>query len=506
MTQNSAPAAAVGASSHRRILWATSLLGGATAVNVLLGMVRTKCVALLLGPSGVGLMGMFMSITGLAQTIAGCGLATGGVKELAAAQASGAVERVSVVHGTFWRLSWWLGLGGALLVALLAWPVSRVAFGHGEHAGAIAVLAVTVTIGLVGTYFSAVIQGAQDMRGVVRMNIWGGVLGTLVSLLSFALWGERGIVPALVSGAVVQLALAWFSARRHLPPDGRGAYDPEVARRLFALGGLMLMLAVMASLGFFCQRLLIVRVLGETGVGIFQAAFSLSGLYAGYILGAMGTDFLPRLSAVADDDVMINRLVNEQTVVAVLLGLPGIVGTVVFAGYVVPIFYSGDFGPAVEALRLMAVGVFGRLISWPMGYVLIAKGDVRRNFWIELVGQVNMLLPLWLLLPVVQDNAAGLAVIWMYLCHTLLIRRMVGTMTGFQWTPEARQVLALGLAGLAVAVALVHGLTGLWQAGVGVAWWGLVTVLTLRSLWRVAGDPNLLAKLRARLWGKQVQG
>ena len=496
------PPATSAEGSHRRILWATSILGGTTAVNVLLSMVRTKLVAVLLGPTGVGLMGMYMSITGLAQTLAGCGLATGGVKELATARAADEAQRLRDVNATFWRLTLWLGGGGMVLLAVLAWPISRITFGDGGHTAAIAVLGTTVALGLLGTYYGAVIQGAQDMSRVARMNLWGGVAGTAVSIVCFALWGEGGIVPALVSGAGLQVALAWHGARPHLPA-GEGRYCPATARRLFQLGGLMLMLAVMSSLAFFAQRLLIVRELGEGGMGIFQAAFSLSGLYAGYILGAMGTDFLPRLSAVVGDDVAINRLVNEQTMIAMLLAMPGVVGTIVFAGYVVPIFYSGAFGPAVEALQLMAVGVFGRIISWPMGYVFIAKADVRRNLLVDLVGHVNTLAATWLLLPILDHNAAGFAVIWTYVCYTLMVRWMVGVMTGFRWSAETKQVMAIGFAGLGAGLAAIQWLPAFLNVATGGVLWIGVTVLAIRRLCYVAGIKSLGPKLWGHLLGGQ---
>ena len=483
--------------SHRRILWATSILGGTTAVNVLLGLVRTKLVAVLLGPAGVGLMGMYMSITGLAQTLAGCGLATGGIKELAAARATGEAQRLRDVNATFRRLTLWLGGTGMLLLAALAWPVSRLTFGDGGHTAAIAVLATTVALGVLGSYYGAVIQGAQDMGRVARINLWGAVAGTVVSVACFALWGEGGIVPAIMCGAVLQLAITWHGARTH-QPAGEGRYCPATARRLFQLGGLMLMLAVMSSFAFFAQRLLIVRELGETGMGIFQAALSLSGLYAGYILGAMGTDFLPRLSAVASDNAAINRLVNEQTVVAVLLALPGIVGTIAFAGLVVPFFYSSAFSPAVEALQYMAVGVFGRIISWPMGYLLIAKADLRRSFWSDLLGHGISLFGTWWLLPWVGGSAPGLALIWMYACHTILLRVMVGTMTGFNWAPDTRLALAVGLVGTAVALGIVQGLPSPWHWVAGAGWWVIVSAAVLWRLWRLAELGGLLSKLWAR--------
>ncbi len=42
-------------SSYRQVLKTSSIIGGSSAINILIGLVRTKALALLLGSVGVGL-------------------------------------------------------------------------------------------------------------------------------------------------------------------------------------------------------------------------------------------------------------------------------------------------------------------------------------------------------------------------------------------------------------------------------------------------------------------
>src|SRR5205814_10384 len=74
--------------------------------------------------------------------------------------------------------------------------------------------------------------------------------------------------------------------------------------------------------------------------GLYQSAWTIGGLYTGFILQAMLTDFYPRLSAVATDDRECNRLVNEQAEISLLLAGPGVIATMTFAPLVVALFYS----------------------------------------------------------------------------------------------------------------------------------------------------------------------
>jgi antigen flippase len=58
--------------SHREILKSSSIVGGAQAINCVVGLLRIKAVALLLGPSDVGLVGLYVSAIGLVGTFAQC--------------------------------------------------------------------------------------------------------------------------------------------------------------------------------------------------------------------------------------------------------------------------------------------------------------------------------------------------------------------------------------------------------------------------------------------------
>ncbi len=82
----------------------------------------------------------------------------------------------------------------------------------------------------------------------------------------------------------------------------------------------------------------------------------------------------PRLTAIANDNIECNRVVNEQAHVSLLLAGPGIIATLTFASLVISVFYTSKFGGAVEILRWLCLGMTLRVISWPMGFIIVAKG------------------------------------------------------------------------------------------------------------------------------------
>jgi PST family polysaccharide transporter len=89
-------------------------------------------------------------------------------------------------------------------------------------------------------------------------------------------------------------------------------------------------------------------------------------------------------------------MVNEQTEIGLLLAGPGLLATLTFAPWVIRIFYSGQFEPAVEILRWICLGMMLRVVSWPMGYILLAQGARRAFFWSELAANAAQVGLAWL--------------------------------------------------------------------------------------------------------------
>ena len=59
---------ASGSGTYGQILKASATIGGSSVLNIAIGMVRTKAMAVLLGPGGFGLFGLYGSISICLQT------------------------------------------------------------------------------------------------------------------------------------------------------------------------------------------------------------------------------------------------------------------------------------------------------------------------------------------------------------------------------------------------------------------------------------------------------
>lgn len=442
--------------TYGQILRSTALIGGSSVVNVAFGIIRNKAMALLLGPAGMGLMGIYYSIADLTQSLAGMGIQSSGVRQIAEAVGSGEEERIARTVTVLKRISLLLGVVGGGLLVSLAGPVSQFTFGNDRHTTGITLLAFAVFLRLVAAGQGALIQGMRRISELAKVSALGAFTGTVASVVLVYFLGEQGVALSLVATAVLAAVFSWWYSR-HLDVRPRAMTMSQVGYESVAL--LKLGLAFMAS-GFltmgaaYAIRMIVLREVDFEAAGLYQSAWALGGLYVGFILQAMGADFYPRLTAVSTDDDECNRLVNEQAQISLLLAGPGVIATLTFAPIVVTLFYSAEFSSAVDLLRWVCLGMMLRVIAWPMGFIVVAKGAQAIFFWTEVAAALVHVGLAWLLVRTIGLDGAGMAFFGLYVWHAFLIHAIVRRFTGFRWS---RNNVKLGLVFLPLTAAVFAG-------------------------------------------------
>ncbi len=430
--------------SYEQILKSSVLIGGSSVLNIGFGIIRTKAMALILGPTGVGLFGLYGSVYDVARTFAGLGINTSGVRQIAEAVGTGNAQRIARTASTLRRVAFFSAALGALSVVAFCLPVARFTFGDYQHTGAVALLALAVLFNNISAGQMALVQGMRRISDLARMSVLGALYGTIFSIPIIYFFHERGIVPFMICVAAMSILTSWWYARKiHFEPASLTAREVFVeASGLLKMGLVFMVVGLMPMGAGFLNRVLVLHTLDLAAAGCFQAAWVLGGLYVGFIMQAMGADFFPRLTAVASNHPECNRLVNEQAEVGVLMAGPGVLGTLTFAPLVIRLFYTSEFWPAADILRWICLGMMLRVASWPMSFILVAKGERKLFFWSELLTNALFVGLVWLGLKWIGLTGTGIAFFAMYAVYWLGIYLIVRRLSGFRWSAANRQLAA----------------------------------------------------------------
>ncbi len=497
-------------SSYRTILRSTSIIGGAQVITIAASVVKMKAAAMLLGPAGVGMVGLYVNLIQTAAAIASLGIGTVGTRQIATAHAEGG----EVAVGRTRRALFWGTLALAVIGSVLFWLssdwIARIVLADETRAADVRWLSLGVALTVASGSQGALLTGLRRVGDLARISIGAGVIGGALGVLAIWLWGAQGLIAMILIAPLVTFLFGHVYVARLGPPAGPPAPLPEMAQEWGAMAqlGLAFMISGLVTvLGNLAARTLVQRDLGPEALGQFQAAWTIAAAYLGFVLGAMGTDYYPRLTAAIADHAAAARIVNEQTEVALLLCAPVLLAMLGLAPWVVRLLYSADFGPAIEILRWQLLGDILKVMSWPLGFVLLAAGLGKTFIVTESLGMGVLVLAVLVGLPLIGLKATGVAYLATYAAYLPLVWWLGGRRIGFQWTRAVRaQAAAL------IAAAAVVDVAGRWSdplgAGLGVllaAGMGVWALMRLSARIEAVGRLEEIAAVGERMKGWMIR-
>jgi O-antigen/teichoic acid export membrane protein len=485
-------------SDSRGLLKSMLITGSAQVVNILISIVRIKVVAVLLGPSGLGILSIYNSLMGMVQQTAGFGMRSSGIREIALSRDDKAT--LSLVRRVLFAAHLIQGALAMIAVWLLRERISIWLFGDSVRATEIGMVGIAVFIGLIASAQTALLQGLRKISDLGNVTVIGALIGTPMGLIAVWLQGDHGLIWFLI---VQQLALvlAALHYTHRLPKPTAVRFSLFGTFRVwkpmaklgaaFMLGGL----ATVATL-LFVQSY-ITKELGLDAAGHFAASWGITMTYVGFLLGAMGADYYPRLTEVIQDKVTAVRLMNDQAQLGLAIAGPILLLLIGLGPWIITLLYSADFGPATTLLQWQTVGNMLKIASWALGYSIVAAGRAKTFLFVELSFNIVYLSMIVLLLPRIGLEVTAYAFVIGYLVHINIVYFVARSIHGFRW--EALSLTLLGLnTSLAVAL-LVLALMAPFAAAVATPL--LVSVTGLFGLRVVLSKVGKHGQLPTRLYG-----
>jgi len=431
--------------SHKQILKSTGIVGGAQVVTILIRIIRGKIIAVLLGPAGVGVAGLYQSTLAIIRSGTGCGLNFSAVRDIAEAAGSGDEQRVSTTILILRRWVWFTGLLGMTIAVVFSKPLSRYAFGSEKYAWGIVVLSVTLLFMALSQGQLALLQGLRKIGTMARANVGGVAAGFCISVPLYWLMGIKGIVPAILLTTAASLLISWYYARR-IPVQPVRLTAKETfwgGLGMVRLGFFMVITGFVTTATMYLVRGFVSHKMGIEGVGQFQAAWTFSSVYLAAVLQAMAADYFPRLSAVHANNARVVQLANEQTEVALLVAGPLIVGMLSFMNIVVYVLYSAEFTETVSILHWQLAGTFLKVISWPIGFIILAKGRGEIFIFTELCWNAVYLGLTYLGWNAMGLEMTGIGFLFTFLVYLGVVFAVIRKLCGFMWSRESLKHIAV---------------------------------------------------------------
>lgn len=364
-------------SSYRSIFKATSLFGGVQVYQILIQIIKSKFVAVLLGPAGVGIMGLYQSGLQLIQQLSSMGLSQSAVRDVSEANGSNDMQRIAKTVTIVRKLVWVTGILGLVLVACFSPLLSKTSFGNYDYTIPFIILSVTLLLDQLSAGQKVVLQGMRRLKELAKCSAFGVTFGLITSVPLYYWLGIEGIVPTLILNSLCSLLLSWFYSRKIKVEKVN-----VTPKQTFEQGKLMLVMGVSMSISGILSTIVAYAIRGYIQanggveqVGLYQAGFVIMTTYVGMVMNAIATDYYPRLAAINKDNQKCREAVSQQGEIGVMILAPMLTICLVFMPFVLKILYSDKFLAANEYISWACLGMMLRLASWVISFLFVAKAE-----------------------------------------------------------------------------------------------------------------------------------
>lgn len=443
--------------TYDSIFKAIGLFGGVRVFQILINIVRSKLIAVLIGPAGMGIAGLLQSTIQLVNQLTGFGLETSAVREISKEVSDGKTEKIDEVMSVLKRLVIITGFLGTIVVFLFASQLSVFAFGNEEYTNAFRIISVVLLLMQLTTGQIAVLQGTFQYRLLAKASLYGAILSLVIVCPIYYFLRERGIPLAIIAASLCTLLFSWlYSKRIHY----NTIQFPFVVfikkgKAMIFLGFVLALGATVSTLSGYLFNIFLSTYGNVSIVGLYQAAFQITNSYVMLIFSAMSTDYIPRLSAMCGDNEGQVSIINKQAILVLILVTPLLALMMVFSNEVISLLYSKEFVTIAKLLAILMLGMIFRAVSWCLSYSLIARGDSKAFLFCEVTISITSLLFKILGYTYGGFEGMGVGFVLNYILYTVILLLMTKRLFSFSLSREFTVMLVKSILLISVCLIIV---------------------------------------------------
>lgn len=398
--------------SYDHVLKYTGVFGGVQGLKMLVSFARNKLTAKFLGDFGMGLIGVYNSISEFLVSASNLGVplnATQRSGELFDEGSTSEIEHFVMVVRT-WVL--WTAILATVLCICASPILSSLFFENQWDYHVLLMIPVAVSF-LLAEGECAILKGLRQVRKVAIIEGTVALLTIALTVPFYYYMGLKGIVLGLIFSTLSSFITHGFFSFRlvsyKISPFNKKIFFeglPMVKRGIpYVLAGVSA-----TGLGLFIPAYILHSGNTTMGdVGLFRAGWTLMVSYAGMAFVALEADYFPRLSSVNQDNVRMNQTINQQINVCLLVLTPLLILYILFLPTVISLQFGDSFMVILNMSLCACFYTFFRALSLPLGYTTLAKGDSVVFLAMEVAYNIFFGVLIWLLYNAYGLVGAGIA-------------------------------------------------------------------------------------------------
>lgn len=365
--------------SYQGIFKSTFLFGFVQIFNILTKVLLNKFAAVYLGSEGIGLIGIFQSISQMLKTLFGLGVSQSAVRDISKANNERESEHISSIIGITHKIILLTSVIGGVLTVLISSYLSRYSFGDDSYKNSFILLSLVVMSSIFLDGKLSVLKGMRHLRDLAKATVFGSVAGICTGIPMYYFFGLQGIIPTILATTLSSLFFATYYVSK-INYNKVNVSLKEIlskSRNIIKMGVALMIVTFIGMVHEYIVKIYVSNNSSVSTVGVYQAGLTIVSGYFSIIIVAMMADYYPRISAIFDKNEELALELNKQSRVGLILITPLIVLFMFLMPVFVRFLYSVEFLPSVEYMRYAIFWTLIIIVSNPIDMILVAKQNTK---------------------------------------------------------------------------------------------------------------------------------
>ncbi len=257
--------------------------------------------------------------------------------------------------------------------------LNRWLFGETDYTEALVWMGICLVFISLNALLLAVLAGQKEVRRYVTANICSSLVGLLVSGGLAWYMGLKGALIALSLAQAVSLVTTWLACRT-LPWCRADVLWGKIDGTTLALLGRFVAMALVSAAVVPVTQMLIrstlILTFDAAHAGYWDAMNKISAIYLALVTTTLSLYYLPRISEIKDDRLLIGEIKNTFKLVVPATALFAL-SIYLFRDFIIKILFSADFSEVTKLIGWQMVGDVIKISSWLLAYVLVGKAMMK---------------------------------------------------------------------------------------------------------------------------------
>lgn len=367
------------------ILSVFSFTAISTLVKMLTSFITVKVVAVVIGPTGIALLGQLNNFTNILLSVASGGINNGITKHIA--ENKDAPRKIQLFLSTALHITLILSVFCGLSLILFASTLSRLILSDVKYSYVFILFGISITLYTLNSFILSVLNGYKDFKKFINISIVTSLVGALFTVGLVWVWNLKGALISVVTYQSVVFFITLFMVAKSkwlTIINFNKHFSRAVLKKYLGYSLMTLVTAATVPVSQLLIRSYVITNLSLNEAGWLEAINRISGMYLMVITSSFGVYYLPRLSEIKDKKELKKEIFTAYKVIIPLITIGF---TLIYFGrdIIIRILFTKEFYPMRDLFVWQLTGDIFKISSWLLAYLMIAKSMTKQYILIEII-------------------------------------------------------------------------------------------------------------------------